>query len=531
MKGSLLFLLVFISPVIYAQNWTSAFFPGQYDVNGKYIGGTEVMALIPHKGKIYAATSYVCDLNNTTYDLAGGTPILVLDSAGAQWKEEVLFTNTLLIPSLDQIVFTKDYLGNSIQPDTLLLTGPNNKYDQVCIYTRNDATGQWSGDTITTVSDNVEIRSIGTHYDQVTGHQYVFIGVSDFGIWKGQYNASLPSKIQWDPNPELILPPDTRVPSIDDVNGEMYVGTTDQNSWVSKILRRVDGPVPTYETVFADSSAEGLDIRGFTEVKNPTGPGNHLWFYCNDYYRRLMPESNDSIINELQVSSDLSQQTGRVFSGIIIAGYNDRQLFWKEPGTNDTVMIFGMQAMYDSAWLAMNPHPNINGRTIDGMYYTRKQSGTDISYELHFIVNNTPVVIDTLLAVRTFCISPFAEDSGRVLYSGGYHTNLVWLNNTAWVYRADFNDIATSMDDPGINNSASVFPNPAHHSFTINVPGENFDVTICDAPGNIVYEGKTFYGTAKINCDHLPSGIYFLQIMQVNHQAYIRKIIISNYQP
>jgi hypothetical protein len=122
---------------------------------------------------LYAATSYVCDLNNAAYNLVGGTPLLVLDSVNAQWKQEVLFSDLINIASLKEIVFTKDYLGNSIQPDTILLTGPNNKYDYIIIYTRNDASGTWVPDTITTVTDNVEIRSIATHYDAVTGHQYI----------------------------------------------------------------------------------------------------------------------------------------------------------------------------------------------------------------------------------------------------------------------------------------------------------------------------------------------------------------------
>src|SRR5215510_14812484 len=100
MRTFILLQLFLVSFSLYAQNWSSAFFPGQYDVNGKYLGGTEVMCLTPHKGKLYAATSYVCDLNHATYDLAGGTPILVLDSSNAQWKQDVLFTDDLLIPSL-----------------------------------------------------------------------------------------------------------------------------------------------------------------------------------------------------------------------------------------------------------------------------------------------------------------------------------------------------------------------------------------------------------------------------------------------
>ena len=267
MRNSLLLLFLLFSISVSAQDWTSKFSPGQYDENGKYLGGTEIMALVPHKGKLYAASSYVCDLNNSDYNIAGGTQIMALDSANARWKEDVLFTDCILVPSLKEIIFTKDYLGNTISPDTLLVTGPNNKYDHIFIYVKDDQTGNWIKDSVTTVNGHIEIRSIGTHYDSVTGHQYIFIGVSDFGIYKGEYNASLPGKIQWDPNPEFVIPPNTRVPAIADVNGAMYFGSTDQISWISKIFRRIDGDAPTYNQVFTDTSMAGLDIRGFTLCK------------------------------------------------------------------------------------------------------------------------------------------------------------------------------------------------------------------------------------------------------------------------
>lgn len=531
MKTNFLFLFhifLLIASSSQSQNWSNAFVPGQYDSNGKYIGGTEVMALTPHKGKLYAATTYVCDLDNATYDLAGGTPILVLDSANAQWKQDVLFPNNLLIPSLKEIIFTKDYLGNSIQPDTLLITGPNNKFDHVCMYTKNDATGAWIKDSITTVAGNVEIRSIGTHYDPVTGHQYIFIGVSDFGIWKGEYNASLPSKIQWEAVPELTITPDTRVPAMCEVNGKLYIGTTETNVWISKILRRIDGPVPSWEQIWTDTASDELDMRGLTSVKNPTGTGYDLWFYWNDYFRRLQPQNSDSIVNEFNVSSNLSLESGRAFSGRIIGGYNDHQLFWKDPATNDTLMLIGLQAMYDSTWLLSNPHPNINGRTIDGMYYSRKQAGAAISYQLHYIVNNTPLVIDTLMAVRTICISPFAADSNKVLYAGGYHTNHVFLSNTAWVYRGNFAGIATPINVSQQQNlPISIFPNPAHQYFIIDLPERHFDLVICDIAGKNVYEGKSFSGKTAIDCSNFHSGIYLVHIITDTQLIYNQKIVVA----
>ncbi|HYV91565.1 MAG TPA: T9SS type A sorting domain-containing protein [Chitinophagales bacterium] len=530
MKVIIFFILFLTSLSLHAQNWTNAFIPGQYDINGQYLGGTEVMALVTHKGKLYAATSYVCDLDNATYDLSGGTPILVLDSANAEWKQDVLFSDLLLIPSLKEIIFTKDYQGNSIGADTVLITGPNNKNYHIFIYARNDATGTWIKDSITTLTGKIEIRSIGTHYDSITGHQYVFIGVSNFGIWKGEYNASLPSKIQWESVPEFLIPDSTRVTAMSDVNGVMYVGTTESNSWTSKIFRRADGPVPVYNQIFSDTAPVGLDMRGFTPVKNATGTGYDLWFYWNDYFRRLEPQNNDSIVNELNVSSDLSLESGRVFSGIITAAFNDHQLFWKDPATNDTLLLIGLQAMYDSTWLSSNPHPNIAGRSIDGMYYSRKQDSSTITYQLHYIVNNTPDLTDTLLASRTICISPFAADSNKVLYAGGFNTNSVPLNNTAWIYKGNFSDVATPINsDLQQGFPISIFPNPAQQSFTIDLSERPSDLVICDIAGKKVYERKNFSGQAEIDCKDFLCGIYFVHITTDKQSIYNQKIVVANY--
>lgn len=527
---SIALAFLFIASSSKSQSWSNSFFPAQYDVNGKYLGGTEVMSLTPHKGKLYAATSYVCDLNSNALSLSGGTPILVLDSANANWKQDVLFIENQLIPSLKEIIFTKDFQGNNIQPDTLLITGPNNKNDHIFIYIKDDLSGNWITDSVTTVSGNVETRSIGTHYDAVTGHQFIFIGVSDFGIWKGEYNPSLPQKIQWNPVPELTISTKTRVPAIVDVNGVMYLSTTETTTWTSIIFRRKDGFEASYDTVFKGIAPDGLDLRGLTQVKNPDGDGYDLWFYWNDYFRRLEPQHNDTIINEMQVSTDLTAESGRMFSGIITAAYNDHQLYWKDPITNDSVMLIGFQAMYDSTWLSQNPYPNIAGRSIDGMYFSRKQDNTTIIYQLHYIVNNSPQVIDTLLAVRTICISPFASDSNKVLYSGGYHTNYVWLNNTAWVYKGNFESIATDVNEE-LKNKPEVFvyPNPASNSFVIDLREKNATIRITDLSGGKIFERKNFYGKETIDCKNFSGGVYLIHIITDEQLTFYQKIIILKY--
>lgn len=526
-KAPLLLLLVY-AITAQSQNWTNNFFPGQNDANGKYLGGTETMNLVPHKGKLYAAMSYVGDLNNATYTLSGGTPILVLDSAEAAWKQDVLFAAIILVPSMKEIVFTKDYTGNSVAPDTLLIAGPNNNQKHIFIYVKDDVTGGWIKDSITTLTANVEIRSMTLHNDPVTGHQYILIGVSNFGIWKGEYNASLPGKIQWESVPEFTIPANTRVMAFAEVNGELYAGTTESTSGTSKILRRVDGTVPSYSTIWEDT-APGMDIRGFTPIKNPIGTSENLWFYYNNFFRRLSPQDNDTIINELDVSASLSQQTGRVFSENITAGFNDHQFFYHDAASGDSTMLIGLQAKYDSLWLLSNPFPNIGGRTTDGIYFSRIQNASGVSYALHFIVNNSPIETDTLLATRAFCLSPFAADNQKFIYACGFNGNGIPSTNTAWIYRGDFTDVATSGSPPHDENfSIAVYPNPAHGSFTLEGDWQQADLYISDLSGRNVFEQRNIPGSSEIDCANFRNGIYFLHLMRAGKLSGVIKLVVQN---
>ena len=41
-----------------------------------------------------------------------------------------------------------------------------------------------------------------------------------------------------------------------------------------------------------------------------------------------------------------------------------------------------------------------------------------------------------LVAPRTFVVSPFPEDAGKVIYFGGFDCNFFPARDTAWVFRA-----------------------------------------------------------------------------------------------
>ena len=50
-----------------AQEWEQSFIAGNFDINGLFMGGSEVLNLVPHKNKLFASIGYWEDENNIWY--------------------------------------------------------------------------------------------------------------------------------------------------------------------------------------------------------------------------------------------------------------------------------------------------------------------------------------------------------------------------------------------------------------------------------------------------------------------------------
>ena len=60
------------------DGWSASFLAGCTDRNGRFAGGSQVIHLVPHKGRLYAANGYWKDGRNVWY---GGT------NAGTGWSQ------------------------------------------------------------------------------------------------------------------------------------------------------------------------------------------------------------------------------------------------------------------------------------------------------------------------------------------------------------------------------------------------------------------------------------------------------------
>jgi len=88
-------------------------------------------------------------------------------------------------------------------------------------------------------------------------------------------------------------------------------------------------------------------------------------------------------------------------------------------------------------------------------------------------------------------------------------------------------DGTTGIDETTFSNSSTLFPNPT--SDILNIKSTNLkansNIEITNAYGQVVLSEKGTTGNAKVNMQHLPSGIYFAKITNANGVVEINKVV------
>lgn len=484
-----------------AQTWSNNYTSGTIDANGQLTGGNEIMQIVTHKGKLFAGNSYWQEFD--TINNPRSCEIIRKDNSTSNWQVDKDFnTANLRIGSMKSFTFNTDFTGASITPDTLLITVPNDNSGQVNCWVRNDATNTWGFNTLATIPTSVNCRALGFHKDPTTNICYVFAGLMNYGIFRGSYNASLPTKIQWTLTPEFVTPPNERVMGFTVCNNILYVATSDGG--IGHIYKRTDDSATWTLVKTTTGGPQAEDLRGLSAVPNPNGAGDVLWYSWNKKASRIDPFANYSETVEYSYTDSLTNQLG-IQVQYIIAAYNDNIPVFNPTNANEDIRLIGIELKYNANALQSDPRPNWNGWGIDGQYYERHQNGNNIYYVRKYILNNSTTVTDTLIATRTICISPFAGDNGKVLYAGGMDCNSIPMSRQAWIYRADFNDLATGNNENTIDDELFIYPNPTTNE--INVECKN-GFQIFNSLGNLLIEAKN--PTNSINIDLLPKGCYFL---------------------
>jgi len=112
-------------------NWTQCYDAGYTDGNGAYAGGSEIMDLAAHKGKLYAANGYWEDSRwvEPPYADKQSAQVLRLDSADGRWEVDLDMGRSnghglryMKGNILKSVTFTRDEFGKPLpRPQNLLV--------------------------------------------------------------------------------------------------------------------------------------------------------------------------------------------------------------------------------------------------------------------------------------------------------------------------------------------------------------------------------------------------------------------------
>ena len=496
-------LWAFLFSFIPAQEWQQSFIAGNLDINGLFMGGSEVLHLVPHKNKLFASIGYWEDENNIWYggnDLnLGWAQIICLANEDDSWKVDFdLGLNYLRPEILKQVIFTKDYNGNTLDaPDTLLIVGaysPNYISGIVTanIFVRNDANGLWDQVLVYEggfpAGENYSMRDIEIYTDQVTGIENLIISVGTQGIFSGKYNPNIDGKIEMGLNPE-IGPLSIRSLGIAIANNSLYFSSG------NKIFKRNDGFNPSYDVVhdFLDlgsninSSVGG--IRGLSTISNPSGVNESmLLMWCpNGQSRgtifRLDPSESQGFdrVYETKISLLVEDYLPGVTVTYLLGAYNEFYSF-TDPASNEEYHIIGIESL-----LQGENYPTWNSFYSGAIFVLRDNSA---QYELQEINGAIDFEDNPLVAVRCYVKSPFENEDA--LYFGGFDPNGYTSTNNAWIYKRIWNTLdiygqeSLSVTDYKVHNN---YPNPFNPVTTLryDLPEDLFvSITVYDMLGNVV---------------------------------------------
>jgi hypothetical protein len=188
------------------EGWQRSFTAGEVHDSGRPIGGTEIVHLASHKGRLYAGNGYWMDSRG--YANIPWSQVLVLDSPRGTWKVDLaLGSGHLRVTALESVTFTTDGDGNELAaPVNLLLAASDIQAGkrESNIWTRNDQTGTWVKTTLPAGQQlRRSTRAFAIHRDLQTGIDRLFVAAGAPGIFSGVYDADQPGKILWDRKAEL----------------------------------------------------------------------------------------------------------------------------------------------------------------------------------------------------------------------------------------------------------------------------------------------------------------------------------------
>ncbi|KPK65920.1 MAG: hypothetical protein AMK73_01525 [Planctomycetes bacterium SM23_32] len=434
--------------------WERSYEAGYTDSRGHYAGGSEVLHLVGHKGKLYAGVSYWFDPRNIWYGgkdaSTGWGQILRLDDPHGQWEVDLEMGPQHLRPEIvKSVTITTDGKGNPLkEPADLLMVStytPKPTAVDINVFIRDDETGDWDRATLLTGPrprnlEDRSVRDIHVHRDRATGVDRIFISIGTLGLFSGVYDPAAPEKIRWGTKSESG-PVGTRPLAIIEANGSLLFSAG------SRIYRRNDGESPTYAVVYdaAETPSDSVrspvgGIRGMSAIPNPSGRGESILFAWAPGNRsrgciyRLDPNGRGGYTRTEEVCLD-SLMTDYLDGNpvyFVLAGYND-MLPAVDPSTGETVHLIGFESWIGGHRFHTAQRKENGGFYAGGMYAVRD---SDEDYRLNEVNGPSTPGKPPLVATRAYALSPFEGEENRFIYFGGNDCNEAFHSpNWAWIFR------------------------------------------------------------------------------------------------
>ncbi len=458
------------------SQWIQSYDAGYFDSSGNYAGGSEIMHLATHRGKLYAANGYWMD-GRWAIPPEGqkqSAQVLRLDRPLGRWqvdldtgKSNEYDLEYMKGNILKSITFTQDTSGRSFdRPVSLLVMAAGARFDRggaVSVWVRNDELNTWHHTLVRHGSSVGGVRwvprDMQVYRDKITGIEKIFLLLGNPGVITGIYDPKNPSKIRWARNTEFPFLTRgafrSRPLGMVQANGSLFFSVDDA------IYRRVDGQRPTWVEVINfgdDIDTDVGGIRGLTAVSNPNGKGESLLFAwapggrSTSQIMRLDPDGKGgySRHEEVNILELMSQRLG-VRVSYTLAAHNMMYPV-RHPKSGKTVHIIGFQGNIHG-----KDHLRWKGSRLYGgaMYAIRHDEN---KYTLHEVNQPYRKGKVPLVSPRTFCQSPFGDN---YFYIAGHDASLRISDDMAWVYKATLDVVLGEQEGKEWNRPERISPIPS----------------------------------------------------------------------
>jgi hypothetical protein len=449
--GILAMFSVRVVPASEPAQWSLSYDAGYRDDNGAYAGGSEIMHIMSHQGKLYAANGYWMDSHWVIPPDAQkqSAQVLRLDKSDGTWQVDLEMGATngydlryMKGNILKSVTFTYGADGKSLaEPVNLLVMAAGATFERggaVSAWVRNDADGKWNHTIVRHGANTGGIRwvprDIEVYRDKITGIERLILLLGNPGVVSGVYDPTLPGKIRWEPVLEYPFPQvgsvATRPLGIVQANDSLLFSVDDA------ILRRIDGPRPSYTEILRladDVDTDVGGIRGLTTIKNPNGPGDSILFLwapggrSTSQVKRLDPDGKGGYTMHDETNMmDLMKNHLDVDVTYTLGAHNMMYPI-RHPESGELVHLIGFQGNLagrnDMQWAG--------SRLYGGALYAVRKA--DQTYSIHEVNNAYAARKTALVSPRAFCLSPFGDNQ---LFIGGHDASNRISDDMAWIFKA-----------------------------------------------------------------------------------------------